>query len=172
MKASVGDRILVASTRLDRGVRDGLIVEVKHPDGSPPYLVEWSDGQQGLLFPGADAHVSHAGTDSNESTKLAAAAGSTPPAKSSVPQVRSWRITIDLFDEGGETTAHAVLLTESPTRLESQATAHLRPDEVDVPEIGNEIAAARALRRLSDLLLGAAADDLSAIESRHVSLPS
>jgi hypothetical protein len=58
MKASVGDRIVIASATLDRPVRDGRIVEVRHADGSPPYVVEWSDnGQQGLVFPGPDAHV-------------------------------------------------------------------------------------------------------------------
>jgi hypothetical protein len=62
MKASVGDRIVIASNRLDRPARDGRVVECRHEDGTPPYVVEWSDsGQTGLLFPGPDAHVQHLG---------------------------------------------------------------------------------------------------------------
>ena len=26
-------------------------------DGAPPYVVRWSDGHEGLMFPGADAHI-------------------------------------------------------------------------------------------------------------------
>ncbi|MFI5100111.1 MAG: dsRBD fold-containing protein [Actinomycetes bacterium] len=40
-----------------------------------------------------------------------------------------------------------------------------------MPEIGDEIAAARALRRLADLLLGTAAEDIAAVEGRPVTLP-
>jgi hypothetical protein len=62
VKASVGDRIVIASNRLDRPLRDGRIVECRHEDGSPPYVVAWSDtGQAGLFFPGPDAHVQHFG---------------------------------------------------------------------------------------------------------------
>src|SRR6185369_14868971 len=64
MKASVGDRIVIASNRLDHPLRDGKIVECPHDDGSPPYVVEWSDtGQTGLFFPGPDAHVEHHGDE-------------------------------------------------------------------------------------------------------------
>ncbi len=60
MKASVGDRLVISSNRVDVPPRDGRIVEVHSPDGGPPYLVEWSDdGHQGLVFPGPDAHIEH-----------------------------------------------------------------------------------------------------------------
>jgi hypothetical protein len=60
MFASVGDRLVVRSTHLDGPVRDGEIIEVKHPDGSPPYVVRWSDdGHEALVFPGPDAFVEH-----------------------------------------------------------------------------------------------------------------
>ena len=61
MKASVGDHIVVCSNHVDAPTRDGVIIEVQHEDGSPPYLVEWADtGHRALFFPGADAHVQHA----------------------------------------------------------------------------------------------------------------
>jgi hypothetical protein len=58
--AATGDRILVRSQYRGGPVRDAEILEVCHPDGSPPYLVLWSDtGQEGLYFPGEDAEVQH-----------------------------------------------------------------------------------------------------------------
>ena len=51
---------MVRSTHVGGPVRDGEIVEVQHPDGSPPYVVRWSDtGHETLVFPGPDAEVQH-----------------------------------------------------------------------------------------------------------------
>ena len=53
MKASAGDRILIAAAALGKPVRDGEILEVRGPLGTPPYLVAWSDGgAHTLFFPG------------------------------------------------------------------------------------------------------------------------
>ena len=57
MKADVGDRLVVESNRVDAAPRQGEIVEVRGADGGPPYVVTWSDGHEGLVYPGADAHV-------------------------------------------------------------------------------------------------------------------
>jgi hypothetical protein len=35
----------------------GEVVEVRGADGAPPYVVRWSDGHEGLTYPGPDAHV-------------------------------------------------------------------------------------------------------------------
>jgi len=60
MFASVGDRLVVRSNHVDGPVRDGEIIEVRHEDGSPPYVVRWSDtGHEALVFPGPDAEVQH-----------------------------------------------------------------------------------------------------------------
>jgi hypothetical protein len=59
MKASVGDRLVINATHVDGPVRDGEVVEVRGPNGSPPYLVRWSDGHEALVFPGPDATVHH-----------------------------------------------------------------------------------------------------------------
>lgn len=62
MHARVGDRIVIASAHVDGPVRDGEVVGVEHPDGSPPYRVRWSDnGHESLFYPGPDAHVDHPG---------------------------------------------------------------------------------------------------------------
>jgi len=57
MKASVGDRIDVRGRHAGEGGRWGQILDVRGPDGSPPYLVRWSDGHEGLFFPGPDAAI-------------------------------------------------------------------------------------------------------------------
>ncbi len=58
MHAEVGDRLVILNTHVGTPVRDGEIIEVRHADGSPPYVVRWSDtGHEALCFPGPDAHV-------------------------------------------------------------------------------------------------------------------
>jgi len=59
MKAAVGDHVIVNATHVDGPVRDGEVIEVRGSDGEPPYLVRWSDGHEGLFFPGPDASVKH-----------------------------------------------------------------------------------------------------------------
>ena len=58
MKARVGDWLVVEQGTTDRSARRGLVEEVRHADGSPPYSVHWLDtGTRTLVFPGPDAHV-------------------------------------------------------------------------------------------------------------------
>ncbi|MFJ7912348.1 DUF1918 domain-containing protein [Kitasatospora sp. NPDC096204] len=60
MKAAVGDRIIVQGTRPGAARRDGEIVGLHHPDGSPPYDVRWSDDDRVTeYFPGPDARIHH-----------------------------------------------------------------------------------------------------------------
>ena len=57
MQANVGDRLVVESGKVDAPRREGEVLEVHGDNGGPPFLVRWSDGHQGLTFPGPDAHV-------------------------------------------------------------------------------------------------------------------
>jgi hypothetical protein len=58
VKAEVGNWVVVHGRNLDDPVREGLVVEVPHPDGSPPYLVRWLDDDRvSLVFPGPDASL-------------------------------------------------------------------------------------------------------------------
>jgi hypothetical protein len=59
MKASVGDRIEIRGTHVGEARRKGEVVEVRQADGAPPYVVRWSDGPEGLFFPGPDAVLVH-----------------------------------------------------------------------------------------------------------------
>lgn len=157
MKASVGDRIVIASNRVDGPLRDGRVVACRHDDGTPPYDVEWSDtGKTGLFFPGPDALVEHAsGVDTR------------PPE--ALGRVKTWRVEVSVFESGDGTTAHAVLAADVPG-IEARGSAHRNPHDRDVPVIGDEVAVARALRRISDRLLSVASDGITASEGHPVEL--
>lgn len=54
MKAQVGDRLVVA----DDAERTGVVIGLKHPDGSPPYVVRWLNGGHiALVLPGPYARI-------------------------------------------------------------------------------------------------------------------
>jgi hypothetical protein len=55
--AHVGDRLVLEDTYDDERKRVGVVVELRTPDGSPPYLVRWNDGTVALVYPGSDARV-------------------------------------------------------------------------------------------------------------------
>ena len=60
MQAKVGDRIVIRGHHVGEPDRDCEILEVRGPDGQPPYVVRWGDsGHEGLYFPGPDAMVRH-----------------------------------------------------------------------------------------------------------------
>jgi hypothetical protein len=170
MHAQVGDRIVVAGATVGTPVRDGEIVEVHGTAGEPPYLVRWSDtGRESLFFPGPDSHIEHDG--SPEVGPEPGGAAATPDQASESPsEVKKWHVDLYLYEHQDSTAAHAVLHSASRAQLDGRGAARLRPGEANVPEIGDEVAVARALRGLSDRLLAAASDDMSAIQGHSVHL--
>lgn len=57
MRAHPGDMLIVEGQTVGHHARRATILEVRSPDGSPPYLVRWDDGHEALTFPGPDAHI-------------------------------------------------------------------------------------------------------------------
>jgi hypothetical protein len=58
VKAKAGEWIVIEGVHLDTPRRTGRIVEVLHPDGAPPYRVQWTDSDETtLVFPGSDARI-------------------------------------------------------------------------------------------------------------------
>jgi Domain of unknown function (DUF1918) len=54
MQAKMGDWLVIKGP----ATAQGLITEVRSPDGSPPYVVRWLDtGRVAMVFPGPDAVV-------------------------------------------------------------------------------------------------------------------
>jgi hypothetical protein len=81
-----------------------------------------------------------------------------------------WSVSISIGERDGRTHAEARLHTKDDTHLSGSGTARLRPTDRDVPEIGEEIATARALIDLAYRLLHAAADDIEGVTHEHVQL--
>ncbi|WAZ19517.1 DUF1876 domain-containing protein [Streptomyces cinnabarinus] len=81
--------------------------------------------------------------------------------------IAEWTVHLYLVEEEGTTKAQVVLDTGS-TSLTGRGTAHRNPTDADVPEIGDELAAGRALHDIAGQLVRAATRDLA---SRDVSEP-
>ena len=81
-----------------------------------------------------------------------------------------WSVDIYLEEAAGETHAEAQLITHTAEGLRGHGRARCNPADWDVPEIGAELAAARALSDLSQRLLDAAAADIEAVTHERVRL--
>jgi hypothetical protein len=58
MQAKVGDQIVIGGRRVGQPNRKCEVLETRHPNGEPPYVVRWGDtGNEDLFFPGPDASV-------------------------------------------------------------------------------------------------------------------
>ncbi|MFJ8441259.1 dsRBD fold-containing protein [Kitasatospora griseola] len=79
------------------------------------------------------------------------------------PHTKQWTLRLDLFEENDTTKVHAVLDT-GDNRLESRAVSHRNPHDRQVPEIGDEYAAGRALIELGRRLIGSGRADAAANE--------
>ncbi len=84
--------------------------------------------------------------------------------------MKRWRVEIFVGEDEGRTYAEARLRTEVGDHLVGVGRARLNPDDDDVPEIGDEIAVARALTDLGHRLLITAALDLEQVTTGPVRL--
>ena len=57
MKAHTGDWIVVEPLHVGEHRRRGLVLDVRGPDGGPPYLVRWSVSDQRAGQPGTPTVV-------------------------------------------------------------------------------------------------------------------
>lgn len=151
MKAQIGDRIVLAGEQVDRPTRDGEILEVRGKDGAPPYLVRWSDGHTGLLYPGPGSVL-----------RIGTGHGETPAAHAAEPArpVKEWQVRVSIFETPDDTTANVVLVADSPHTLSASGESHRSDEDQPAARIGDEVAVARALRHLADELLNTAAHDI------------
>ncbi|WP_030230899.1 MULTISPECIES: DUF1876 domain-containing protein [unclassified Streptomyces] len=77
-----------------------------------------------------------------------------------MPHTLDWNVRLHLSeDDEGTTRARAVLDTGTAS-LTGHGTAHCHPADTNVPEIGDELAAGRAMRDLAQRLLDAAEHDI------------
>lgn len=85
--------------------------------------------------------------------------------------IRVWTVEI-VFTEEGESTRADAILEGGPTRYRGWGQAQRNPRDPDVPRIGGEIAAARALEDLVKKLLATAEDEIAEHMGERVSIHS
>jgi hypothetical protein len=145
MKAFLGDRVFVDSGRAGHE-RSGRIVELRHHDGTPPYVVRWDDtGREEVHFPRGDGRIER------------------PVGPRSGGAVEHWSRDIDLLSDGTRTTAVAVLHDGASGVVTGDGTAVRHDGERDDPAVGDSLAAARALTDVSNVLLEDALDSVGGI---------
>jgi hypothetical protein len=151
MKAQVGDRIILAGTRVDDPVRDGEVLEVKGVDGGAPYTVRWSDGHTGLVYPGPGAVM-----------RVESGSGEHEHPEGTVQRSKTWRVQVSVVEMGDNTRASALLISDKPGEFRARGDSHRSPSDEPRGVIGDEVAVARALRHLADSLLARAESDIEA----------
>ena len=58
MHAKCGDQLRVRSNHVGAAERGAEIIEIRGPEGTPPYVVRWDESHEvTLYFPGSDAVV-------------------------------------------------------------------------------------------------------------------
>jgi hypothetical protein len=83
--------------------------------------------------------------------------------------VSKWAMSLLVDEHDHQTHARARLQTRDNT-LETDGYARLNPRDADVPEIGEELAVARALAEMAHRLLELTAGDIEAITHQKAAL--
>lgn len=83
---------------------------------------------------------------------------------------KTWRVDIYIGERDEKTHAEARLTSGKEVTLTGVGLARLNPVDRDVPEIGDELAVARALSDLSHQLLHAAVEDIEDVTHTRVQL--
>ena len=84
---------------------------------------------------------------------------------------KRWSVDIYIDEHDDDTTrAEARLQTPDDTHLKGVGTARRNPADMNVPEIGDELAVARALVDLGQLLLRTTAEDIEDVTHEDVRL--
>lgn len=85
-------------------------------------------------------------------------------------EVMTWDVSIEIGEHDGRTRAVARLHSRDTDRMVGVGFARLAPVDQDVPEIGAELATARALSDLARHLLGATIQDIEQVTGEPAQL--
>ena len=75
-------------------------------------------------------------------------------------RTQEWNVAIHLDEDEDNTHAHAVLHSRDGVTVQADGSARRKSTDAQVPEIGEELATARALNALADRLMGIAEKDI------------
>jgi hypothetical protein len=158
MRARAGDHIILAGEQVDQPTRAGEVLECG-PDGGPPYTVRWEDGHTSTMYPGPGAVLRVTEAGEREFTDVV--------ARPELGTMREWTVRVTLFEQEDDTTATVALLADSPEALTARGESHRSDEDSQSTHIGDEVAVARALRRLADRLLANAEHDIESATGEH-----
>ncbi|MDV6014246.1 DUF1876 domain-containing protein [Haloechinothrix sp. LS1_15] len=85
-------------------------------------------------------------------------------------ETKRWTVDIHIDEYEDRTRARATLRNRDETGVSGEGIALLNPSDLNVPEIGDELAVARALAELANRLLDITAGDIEAITHEPVHL--
>lgn len=88
---------------------------------------------------------------------------------SSQPQEHGWPLQV-VFTENDDATRADVVFDVGRHHYHGWGRARRNPNDPDIPRIGEEVAAARALTHLAHQLLATAAEEIEGFEGHSVSL--
>ena len=159
MRATPGDHIILAGELVDQPTRAGEVIEARGADGGPPYVVRWEDGHTSTMFPGPGAVL--------RVTESASTPHEEVVARPELGTLREWSVRVTIFEQGDDTTATVALLADSAQALTARGTSRRSGQDAEVAQIGDEVAVARALRRLADHLLTQAEHDIENTTGEH-----
>ncbi|QFG21270.1 DUF1876 domain-containing protein [Actinomadura sp. WMMB 499] len=80
-------------------------------------------------------------------------------------EAKRWDVGIYINEDGADTVARAILFTGAGHRTVGEGRARRNPADPEVPEIGDELAASRALADLAGRLRVAAREDIDQLIS-------
>lgn len=82
-----------------------------------------------------------------------------------MPHTAEWKVRLNLFEDDDGTTTARVVLDTGTTALTGHGSAHCHPADMNVPEIGDELAVGRAMNDLGRQLLSTAERDIEGVSA-------
>ncbi|WP_405577232.1 DUF1876 domain-containing protein [Streptomyces sp. NBC_01092] len=80
-----------------------------------------------------------------------------------MPHTVEWKVRLHLFEDDEGMTKARVVVNTGTTALTGHGAAHCHPADMNVPEIGDELAAGRAMHDLAQQLVNAAERDIEGV---------
>ncbi|MEV5908974.1 DUF1876 domain-containing protein [Streptomyces sp. WAC 01325] len=80
-----------------------------------------------------------------------------------MPHASEWKVRLHLFEDDEGATRARVVVDTGTTTLTGNGSAHCNPTDMNVPEIGDELAASRAMNDLAQQLLRVAERDIEGV---------
>ena len=82
-------------------------------------------------------------------------------------RMTEWSVRVVVVEDDDDTMAEAVLVTDTGAQVAAMGRTHRNEHDESAPEIGDEIAVARALRRLADAVLETARTGIERRTGEH-----